>query len=139
MDIFLEGMYALVLAVAVLIAALAYAARQAEGALQSMTFNHSQELGKAQMQIEHLMGKLKDIIRNNPDYNVNLAIENVRKVMADMPFKKVQKDEMTALISAADAELTLWLDSAKAAKDATKNRAQTPQKGSAPGVTTTRE
>src|SRR5660397_84016 len=137
MDIFFEGMYALVLVVAVLIASLAYAARQAEGALQSMTFNHSQELGQAQTQIEGLMNKLKDIIRNNPDYNVNLAIENVRKVMADMPFKKVQKDEMTALISAADAELTLWLDSAQAQKDKTAAMRQVPQKGSVPGVTTT--
>ena len=139
MDIFLEGMYALVLAVAVLIAALAYAARQAEGALVNVKFDRIQELGKAQMQIEHLMGKLKDIIRNDPDYNVQLAIENISEVMMALPFKKVQKDEMAALISAAYAELGLWFDSAKAQKDKTAAMRQIPQKGSAPGVTTTRE
>jgi len=139
MDVFFEGVYALVLVVAVLIASLAYAARNAEGVLQSIKFSHSQELGKAQMQIEHLMGKLKDIIHNNPDYNVRLAIEKIREVMLAMPFKKVQTDDMDALIATADAELTLWLDSAQAQKDASKTRVQTPQKGSVPGVTTTRE
>jgi len=139
MDVFFEGMYALVLVVAVLIASLAYSARQIEGALENVKFGRIQELGKAQMQIEHLMGKLKDIIRNDPDYNVQLAIENISEVMMALPFKKVQKDEMAALISAAYAELTLWFDSAKAQKDAAGNRAQTPQKGSVPGVTTTRE
>jgi len=75
-----------------------------------------EELRKAQSQIEGLMGRLQDIVPNDPDYNVVAAAESVREVMSYMPFKKAQKEEIDALITAAQEELNLWLDHQQASK-----------------------